>query len=166
MNRLSFKGGAFLLSILIFPTTTVLADSSDDFERAKELLQDGNERQAAQVFLSCAKTGHCGCMNVIAALYYSGQGVSQDYVMSGYWHVRSFETGTLCGPAGAGSAAALGHMLETGEGFQENVNQAKIWYERALKLAKKYNKESCNNDQGQSFIIELQDDIYRIMKKN
>lgn len=154
----------FAFSALCLPAE-VVADLNDDLLNVQNLLSEGRYEEAAPLVQACAAAGQCGCMNILAYLYYRGEGVEKDGTLSVLWHEKTYETGTLCGLAGAYSSASLGHMYELGDGVSLDETRAKTWYERAIRLAGEHYEASEDKEEVKRFVLEVWESLKRLQQQ-
>jgi TPR repeat protein len=58
-------------------------------------------------------------------LYFTGNGVRQDYHKAKQWYEKAAKQGAV------GSQYMLGYMYENGLGVRQNLSEAKEWYGKA-----------------------------------
>lgn len=84
-----------------------------------------NYAQAFREFTPLAKKGHTEAQYLLGLMYYTGQGVPQDYRTSAEWHQKAAAKGK------ADAQYILGSMYFTGQGVDQDQTQAVDWFRKA-----------------------------------
>ncbi|HEY5799299.1 MAG TPA: tetratricopeptide repeat protein [Burkholderiaceae bacterium] len=84
-----------------------------------------NYSAAYKEFTPLAGKGHTDSQYLLGLMYYTGQGVPQDFKQAASWHLKA---------AGKGKADAqyiLGSQYFTGQGVEQDYKQAVSWFRKA-----------------------------------
>lgn len=87
----------------------------------KQAYVEGDFQRAFKEFLPLAEAGDQTMQNQIAAMYYAGQGVAQDYAKAAEWFRRSAREGSADGQY------LLGKLYYHGQGVERNFEEAHKW---------------------------------------
>lgn len=90
-------------------------------EEGRQAYQNGDYATAFQEFLPLAQAGDLTLQNQIAAMYYTGQGVPQDYEKAADWFRKSASGGS---PEGQ---YCLGKLYYHGQGVPQDFGEAGKW---------------------------------------
>ena len=109
---------ALLAAVLIIPTVV-----QAEIETARDLMEQGQFRQAMQELLPAARSGNADAEELIGVMYAMGLGVERDDVRAFDWYLRA----ALKGHAGAQSG--VGWYYEIGRGMPApDLVRAYTWY--------------------------------------
>ncbi|MFK7854759.1 MAG: tetratricopeptide repeat protein [Granulosicoccus sp.] len=105
--------------LMLFTVSTIQAD----VEKARDLMEAGQFKQAMQAFLPAARSGNADAEELIGVMYAMGLGVERDDVRAFDWYLRA----SLKGHAGAQSGIAW--YYEVGRGLPApDLVRAYTWY--------------------------------------
>lgn len=94
-------------------------------EEGKQAYRNGDYPRALEEFLPLASAGDVTVQNQVAAMYYTGQGVPQDFVKASEW----FRKAAMAGSPDA--QYCLGKLYYHGQGVPQNLNDAAKWLTEA-----------------------------------
>lgn len=105
--------------LMLFSVSTIQAD----VEKARDLMEAGQFKQAMQAFLPAARSGNADAEELIGVMYAMGLGVERDDIRAFEWYLRA----SLKGHAGAQSGIAW--YYEVGRGLPApDLVRAYTWY--------------------------------------
>ena len=111
---------------LLLSATLALAQMPRETRQAVlHAMQQKNYTQTVQLLRPWAERGDAQAQGGLGAMYYDGQGVTQDYAKAREW----FEKAAAQGEAGA--QYNLGVMYGNGQGVAQNSAKAREWLEKA-----------------------------------
>ncbi len=98
------------------------AGFAQDFLKGASAYLKGEYATAFREFQPLAEQGNRGAQGFLGMLYYSGDGVTQDYKEAARWHRLAAEQGSST------SQSSLGLMYANGEGVTQDYKEAARWY--------------------------------------
>lgn len=102
---------------------TLSSNAQADLEVARDLMEDGQFKQAMQELLPAARSGNAEAEELIGVMYALGLGVERDDIRAFEWYLRA----SLKGHAGAQSG--IGWYFEVGRGVESvDLVRAYTWY--------------------------------------
>lgn len=101
-----------------FTGETILSDAPSEI-----MLQERTD--SIDVLRKSANAGDAGAQFNLAIMYYSGNGVKQDYVEAAKWYRKAAEAGN------AKAQVSLGLLLQYGDGVEIDITEAVKWYRKA-----------------------------------
>ena len=145
------KKSFFKLGIVIFSFLLIACASKEERNVDKSKANDSSEQKAAKQqvkspqkakakrgdskaqvsdsvssVVQAAESGDIEAQYWLGVLYYSGQGVSEDFKKAIYWFEKAAEQGRH-----VGAQYELGWMYYYGRGVSKNVKKARYWFEKA-----------------------------------
>ncbi|EHJ49623.1 Sel1 domain protein repeat-containing protein [Solidesulfovibrio carbinoliphilus subsp. oakridgensis] len=94
------------------------APATAGLEEGKQAYRDGDYARALEEFLPLATAGDATVQNQVAAMYYIGQGTSQDLAQAAEWFRKSAAQGNADGQY------CLGKLYYSGQGVAQNFEEA------------------------------------------
>jgi len=122
-HRLRFWAGWWLFSALVL--LLAVAPAAAGLEEGRQAYHNGDFATALQEFLPLAQAGDLTMQNQVAAMYYTGQGVPQDFEKAAEWFRKA---------AGGGSPDGqycLGKLYYYGQGVPQDFGEASKWLTEA-----------------------------------
>jgi TPR repeat protein len=112
-------GGKYLLKLTLACWLALIGCvnpgwASDVADRCQQLYENGQYEQAFPVCRKAAEQGYAKAQNNLGLMYYSGQGVQQDYAEAIKWYRKAIEQGY------ADAQYILGVMYANGEGVLQS----------------------------------------------
>lgn len=107
-------------------------------------------REAAKWFRLAAEQGHGGAQELLAGLYWSGDGVRQDYVEAAKWFKEAADQGLSC------SQLQLGLMYQDSEGFTKDYVYAYNWINMASANELSFGADCSEMARGKRTILAVQ----------
>lgn len=101
---------------------TVSSASAGDFERAVAAHRQGDHQSAVRLWQSLAEKGEVDSQYNLGVIYYSGDGVKQDYVEAAKWFRKAAAQGDRL------ARNYLGLMYLNGEGVKQSESEAHKWF--------------------------------------
>jgi len=99
----------------------------DELAAAKRYLDAKDYAKALPLLRKVADaTRNLEALNQLGDLYYSGRGVSQDYVQARQWYQKAADAGS------ANAMYQLGELYQYGQGVARDYAQAHRWYHKAV----------------------------------
>ncbi len=121
-------------------------NSDQLFTKANKLHEESFYKEAFSLFLKGAELGDTSCMNRVACMYSSGEGVKLDYDNALKWELKAIELGDLTAMTNAAITYRIkGELVKSKEWFEKSLFNGDG--AAALQLAKLYmvsDKESEN----------------------
>ena len=107
------------------------------FTKADSLHEDKSYKEAFSLFMEGAKLGDTSCMNRIACMYSSGEGVELNYDNALEWELKAIELGDLTAMTNAGiTYRNKGEIVKSKEWFEKSLQNGDG--SAAIQLAKLY----------------------------
>lgn len=107
------------------PVTDVVINYENQISAGEKALQKENFEEALKLFRPAAIQGNPTAQSYMASMYYTGDGVPQDYTQAFNWYRRAAEQGDVT------SQYSLGNMYLLGEGVEQDNRLAYGWYKMA-----------------------------------
>ncbi len=127
MKRCVVLGTLILLSVV---AAFAPKSAQASLEEGKKAYLAGDFERAFREFMPLADAGDPQVQNQIAAMYYQGQGVGQDYAKAAEWFRKSAEHGS------ADAQYLLGKLYYHGQGVEQNFDEAAKWFSEAALAGK------------------------------
>lgn len=99
--------------------------NADSLSEAQIVLNSGNYKEAAKLFIPLANMGIAPAQASLGAMYANGQGVLQDYIEAFKWYQLAAEQGD------ADAQTSLGGMYYSGRGVPQDFKEAAKWHRLA-----------------------------------
>lgn len=122
MKKRAWVFGAICLALAALALSGC-AEGEDPVSRGMGYYREGNYEQAMACWEDAAAEGNAGAMYNIGTLYYSGEGVKQDYQAALDWFLRGAEGGS---ESAMRYAARLSYFDY--EGLEKDYEQAAKWF--------------------------------------
>ncbi len=100
-------------------------DAKPLYEQGEKYYADKNYNDALYYYRRAAELGHAQAQFKLGVMYYSGDGVKQDYVETVKWYRKAAEQEY------APAQYNLGLMYQCGYGVQQDKSEAVKWYRKA-----------------------------------
>ena len=131
---------------IFFAVTLVVAcalgAAAGPIEDADSAYQRGDYALAAQLYRPLAEQGNAEAQRLLGAIYYAGQGVSQDYQEAAKWYRKAAQQGN------ADAQLILGVMYRNGQGVSHDLVRSYMWLNLAATAVRgdsmKYAEKSLN----------------------
>ena len=108
-----------VITFLVFLPPIVYAD----IEKARDLMESNNFREAMKELLPAARSGNADAEELIGVMYAMGLGVKRDDVRAFEWYLRSAMKGH------PGAQSGVGWYYEVGRGMPSpDLIRAYMWY--------------------------------------
>jgi hypothetical protein len=119
--------------ITIEEQTEQTMSPSDMFELGeKYYFDDKNYTEAAKWYRMSAEEGYAEAQYELGAMYYGGEGITQNNSEALKWFRKSADQGN------SDAQNSLGHMYQLGDGVKENLSEAVKWYQKSAEQGNKY----------------------------
>jgi len=109
MRITKIKMIGILAGLILNFCTGVFADDLDDAAAAS---QRGDFAEAVRLLTPLTEQGNASAMNSLGALYYKGQGVSQNYDVATQWYQQAAERGDVTAQTTVGLMYFMGSHVE------------------------------------------------------
>ena len=101
---------------------TVSSVHAGDFERAAAAHRQGDSQTAVRLWQPLAEKGQVDAQYNLGVMYYSGDGVNQDYAEAAKWFRKAAEQGDRQ------ARNYMGLMYLNGEGVKQSESEAHKWF--------------------------------------
>jgi len=111
---------------LLLALFTVLAISPACWASCLET--DASPQQNAKACISAAESGDANAQKTLGSLYFTGDGVQQDFAQALHWFTQAAEQGHAI------AAYNVGVLNDKGLGVKKSYKEAGVWYRKAAEL--------------------------------
>ena len=109
------------LVLIVFCFVKITANA--DIEKARDLMESNNFKEAMQELLPAARSGNADAEELIGVMYAMGLGVERDDMRAFEWYLRSAMKGH------PGAQSGVGWYYEVGRGMPSpDLIRAYMWY--------------------------------------
>ena len=103
----------------------ILESATNIFRKSRDRMDFDTQKEAFAVFKAGADHGDATSMGHLGWLYYTGFGVTQDYIKAREWYEKALDKGYVQ------AMTNLGVLYASGHGVAQDYAKAREWYEKA-----------------------------------